>query len=203
MNFHHLTRRQSTSAVAIARKPRNAPPSPLNGERAGVRGESANRRQHNENGITLIECLVYISLVFVVLGLATAAFYRCFDNMKALRRNTDDITQALHAGELWRADIRAATKPVQFDAADQLLRITHRDREVAYKFADAQVLRRTGADTSWVVVLPKVEKSQMQADTRAQVTAWQWELELKTLRKPATMRPLFTFTAVPNPTGTP
>jgi len=164
---------------------------------------STHRRAAGTDAVTLIECLVYISLVFVILGLATVAFYRCFDNMKSLRRNTDDITQALHAGELWRADIRAATKPVQFEAADQLLRISHQSGEVAYKFADAQVLRRTGADASWVVVLPKVEKSQMQAAARNQVTAWQWELELKALRKPAAMRPLFTFTAVPGATGTP
>jgi hypothetical protein len=164
---------------------------------------SPHRLSSAAHGITLIECLVYISLVFVVLGLATAAFYRCFDNMKALRRNTDDITQALHAGELWRADIRAATKPVQLDSTDQLLRIPQQNGEVAYKFADTQVLRRTSAGASWVVVLPKVEHSQMQTDHHAQVTAWRWELELKTLRKPATLRPLFTFTAVPNATGTP
>ena len=178
-------------------------PSPLNGERAGVRGENAFRRTHSDSAVTLIECLVYISLVFVVLGLATAAFYRCFDNMKALRRNSDDITQALHAGELWRADIRAAIKPVQFDQTDQLLRIPHPDGEVSYKFEDAQVLRRSRADAPWIVALPKVEHSQMQTDAHAQITAWRWELELKTLRKPAAMLPLFTFTAVPGTTTTP
>jgi hypothetical protein len=123
--------------------------------------------------------------------------------MKALRRNADDITQALNVGELWRADIRAATKPVQFDANERLLRIPHRDGDVAYKFTDAQVLRQTGTDAPWVVVLPNVENSQMQSADRTQVAAWRWELELKTLRKPATTRPLFTFTAVPGATGKP
>jgi hypothetical protein len=155
------------------------------------------RRSADSPGITLIECLVYISLVFVVLGLATTAFYRCFDNMKALRRNADDITTTLHAGELWRADIRAATKPVTFDDAEQILRIPRSDREVAYRFSETQILRRANADAPWVVILPRVEKSQMQTDARPQVTAWRWELELKTLRQPATIRPLFTFTAVP------
>jgi hypothetical protein len=158
-------------------------------------------RTRNERGVTLIECLVYISLVFVILGMATVAFYRCFDNMKALRRNADDITQALNAGELWRADIRAATRPVQFEAEGRVLRIPQRDREVAYKFADTQVLRRTGADADWVVLLPKVETSRMESVRRIQTSAWQWELELKSLRQPATVRPLFTFTAVPGPTA--
>ena len=159
--------------------------------------------QRHHHGVTLIECLVYISLVFVILGMATAAFYKCFDNMKALRRNADDITQALNVGELWRADIRAATKPVQFDTNERLLRISHRDGDVAYKFTDAQVLRQTGSDAPWVVVLPKVENSQMQSNDLTQVAAWRWELELKTLRKPASTRPLFTFTAVPGATGKP
>jgi Tfp pilus assembly protein FimT len=158
---------------------------------------STSRRSAPARGVTLIECLVYISLVFVVLGFATAAFYRCFDNMKALRRNSDDITAALHAGELWRADIRSATRPVQFDATNRLLRIHRPVGQVAYKFADAQVLRQTAADAPWVVVLPRVENSQMQLDARNQVKAWRWELELKTLRQPATVRPLFTFIAVP------
>ncbi len=164
---------------------------------------SVRRKSSSTHGVTLIECLVYISLVFVILGMATTAFYRCFDNMKSLRRNSDNITQALNVGELWRADIRSAVKPVQFDTADQVLHIFQRDREVAYKFADAQVSRRTGLDAPWVVVLPKVENSRMQAQAGVKANAWRWELELKTLRKPATTRPLFTFTAVPSATTPP
>jgi len=150
-----------------------------------------------------MECIVYIGLVFVIFGLGTLAFYRCFDNMKALRRNSDDITRVLSAGELWREDIRAATKPIHFETSDQLLLIPHRAGEVAYKFAGNQVSRRTGPNAPWVVLLPKVENSRMQAAPRASVTAWQWELELATLRKPAVIRPLFTFTAVPGATTPP
>jgi len=174
-------------------------PSPLN----GVRGGNARRVSCAQQGVTLIECLVYISLVFVVLGMATVAFYRCFDNMKSLRRNSNDITQALNVGELWRADIRAATMPVKFAADDQLLLISQGDSEVGYKFADGQILRRTGKDAQWVTVLPKVQQSQMQLEKHTQVSAWRWELELKSLREPATVRPLFTFTAVPGTTTTP
>jgi hypothetical protein len=167
------------------------------------KSKTARRRLARPCAFTLIECLVYISLVFVVLGLATVAFYGCFDNMRALRRNSDDITQALHAGELWRADVRAATKPIQLDSAGQRLRIPHQNGEVAYKFEESRLLRQASEDSPWVVVLPRVQHSQMQADTRAKVSAWQWELELKTLRKPATLRPLFTFTAVPVAAVTP
>lgn len=199
---HHFNARQHPH-LAVAGTSRVRPPSPRNGGRARVTGQNAFPHTHSDSGFTLIECLVYIGLVFVVLGLGTVAFYRCFDNMKALRRNSDDIAQALHVGELWREDIRAATKPVQFETSDQLLLIPHRNGAVAYKFAGNQVSRRTGTNALWVVLLPKVEHSQMQADTRASITAWRWELELKTLRQPAFMRPLFTFTAVPGATTPP
>ena len=57
----------------------------------------------------LMECLVYIAVFAILLGGGTAAFYFCWDHSKALIYATDDIASALHAGERWRADVRAAT----------------------------------------------------------------------------------------------
>ena len=158
--------------------------------------------RRNVRALTLIECLVYIGLLGLLLGLGTVAFYRCFDNMKGLRRNTDDITRAVHAGELWRNDIRAAAGAIQSDDAGRTILIPQREREVLYKFADAQVYRKTGAGSSWQPLLAKVQSSQMTSDPRTHVTAWRWELELQASRKTARVRPLFTFLAVPE-AGTP
>lgn len=156
------------------------------------------RRHARARGITLFECLVYIGALAIVFGLGTAAFFRCLENNAALRRNSEDITQALNIGELWRADIRAATQPAHFDAADQTLHITQAKTEVAYKFTENQILRRATTDAAWVIVLPRVEQSQMTSDPRSHVTAWRWELELRSKRQPALIRPLFTFTAAIN-----
>ena len=152
---------------------------------------------------TIIECLVYIGLFALLLGLGTVAFYRCFDNMKGLRRNADDITRAVHAGELWRNDIRAAAHAIQLDEAQQTIRIPQRDREVFYRFAETQVLRKTGAEAPWLALLSRVKGSQMTSDPRTHVTAWRWELELQSSRKDSRLRPLFTFIAVPNPGNPP
>src|SRR5512137_2388547 len=97
-------------------------------------------------GVCLIECLVYIAVLGTVMGMGTAAFYCCFNNMKALRRNADDISRTLQIGELWRKDVRAATQPVQFDVGTQLLRIAHGDVQVAYQFSEGAVLRQAKAD---------------------------------------------------------
>jgi hypothetical protein len=150
-------------------------------------------------GITLIECLVYISALAVVFGLGLTAFYRSFENSAALRRNSDDIAQTLSVGERWRADIRAATQPPRFDSAQQTLHIPQPNGEVAYKFSEEKILRRATAGANWQVALASVQQSEMIRDPRAHATAWRWELELKTRRQPALVRPLFTFTAAISP----
>jgi hypothetical protein len=152
---------------------------------------------------TLLECIVYMSVFAMLLGMALMAFYRCYDHMQAMRRNTDDIGRALHAGEIWRADIRSATNAIQFDVAEQTVRIPCAAREVSYRFSESQVLRRANADSPWAVLLPRVQVSQMQAESRTHVTACRWDLELQTKNQPVRTRPLFTFLAVPTANATP
>jgi hypothetical protein len=158
--------------------------------------------RRRESAYLIIEALVYIGLVFVVLGVGFAAMYRCIDNSVALRRNADDITSALQAGERWRADVRAANSNILTETLEgnQVLHLMGARREVLYAFWDSAVLRRVGAG-SWVTLLDRVRSSSMTADRRAYVTAWRWELQLeprgKGPVKPSRVRPLFTFLAVP------
>jgi hypothetical protein len=150
----------------------------------------------------LIEALVYISAVFVLLGAGYAAMYRCIDSSVALRRNADDITSALHAGERWRADVRSATSQVRLESteAEQLLYLEGASGTVVYRFTTNALARRVGAGP-WVRLLPNVKSSTMTSDPREYVTPWRWELELETRAKgsvkPGRVRPLFTFIAVP------
>src|SRR5438552_14699401 len=58
---------------------------------------STRKSRHHAKGILLIECLVYFS-IWLVMGLAFAAFYRCVDYSKALSRNAADIVRVLQAG---------------------------------------------------------------------------------------------------------
>ncbi len=156
------------------------------------------RESGGEGGFTLIECLVYIGLLAVVLGVAMRLFYQSWDDNKALRRNAEDIVRVLHTGDQWRADVRAATGPLQLtdtDGAEQL-RIPASAGEIVYTFSNGELRRKAGADAVNEVWLPNVESSQMQSDLRRNVTAWRWELELKTVRKTTQWRPLFTFETV-------
>jgi len=153
-------------------------------------------------GFMLIEALVYIAVVFVLLGVGYEALYRCIDSSIALRRNADDITSALHAGERWRADVRLANRHIRLEQtpAEQIARLEGARGEVAYRFSTNAVFRRVGKGP-WVRLLSSVKSSVIQPDARQHVTAWRWELELQSRQagsvKPGRVCPLFTFIAVP------
>lgn len=150
-------------------------------------------------GVTLFECLVYLGAVTVILGLATAAFYRCMDNSIGLRRNADDIVRALKAGERWRDDVRAATARPKFEQTEAgwTLAIRHGECEIAYRFVTNALLRRPGSGSSWVVALDRIKSCQVIPEQRQHVLYWRLELELETYRKGARLQPLFSFEAVP------
>ncbi|MGC3958934.1 MAG: hypothetical protein QM813_13635 [Verrucomicrobiota bacterium] len=160
-------------------------------------------RRQTRAAATLIECLVYIGVLATLLGVSTSAFYRCYEHMRSLRRNADDITRVLHLGELWRNDVRHAIQPPALDATTQILHIIHKDGVVDYCFAEDQVSRRTTAAAPWSSVLTNLNQSQIRLEQQNGVAAWRWELELKPLRKPARVPPLFTFTAVPESPAAP
>lgn len=153
--------------------------------------------------VTLIECLVYIGVLATLLGVSTSALYRCYDHMRSLRRNADDITRVLHIGELWRADVRRAVRQPALDEATHTLHIQHKDGVVDYHFADNQILRRTAVAAPWSSVLTNLNQSVIRLEHQKGVSAWRWEVELKPLRKPARVQPLFTFTAVPESASAP
>jgi hypothetical protein len=150
----------------------------------------------------LVEALVYIGLVVVVLGTGYAIMYRCVENSSVLRRNAQDMAAALNAGERWRADIRASRQPLQVESSEagQTLRLSGERGEVVYRF-ETNTVTRCVQGQPWIQLLSNVKTSEMQVNPRQKVIAWQWEVELlpraKGYYKPGRVRPLFTFTAVP------
>lgn len=159
------------------------------------------RANSARSGYLLVEALVYIGLVFLLLGIGTAAMYRAIDNSVALRRNADDITRAVHAGERWRADVRAASRGILQEETDRqpLVRLKGDRGEVDYRYSENSLYRRAG-EGPWSRLLDHVQSSSMTRDRRPNVTVWVWELELQPKAhgsfKPGRVRPLFTFLAV-------
>ncbi len=148
-------------------------------------------------GMLLIECLVYIVVFAILLGGATTVFYFCWDHSRAVIFATDDIASALHAGERWRADVRAATGKitVETNAAGEVMRIPEGARTVFYHFESGEVRRQISTSDYQEVLLPKVKTSQMAMEARGAVSAARWEVELLSRRKEAHLPLLFMFEA--------
>jgi hypothetical protein len=148
-------------------------------------------------GYLLMECIVYIALFALILGLALTSFYLCWDNSKALLYATDDIAAALRAGERWRADVRDATGKITVETTTEgeLLRIPRGTNEVLYRFNAGEVRRQLASSDFSESLLSTVKASQMVMDKRGPVSAWRWELELKSRRKETHLPLLFTFEA--------
>jgi len=89
--------------MKIARQHKTSPASP---EQAASLLRETTRA---ERGVTLIECLIYIGLLVIIVGLAWAAFSRALDSSHRLQDSASDISRALDAGERWREDVRQSS----------------------------------------------------------------------------------------------
>jgi hypothetical protein len=154
-------------------------------------------RARDRLGMLLIECLVYLSIFVILLGGATTVFYFCWDHTQALIYTTDDIASALHTGERWRADVRAATGKIAIEttATGELARIPEGAKSVSYRFVSGEVRRQVSTSNYQELMLAKVKTSEMKPDARGSVTAWRWELEMLPRREEAQLPLLFTFEA--------
>ena len=160
------------------------------------------RDSRNRHGYLMNEALVYIGLVFVILGAGYAALYRCIDQSVVLRRNADDIASALHAGERWRADVRLSHQQVDAttdETGQQVFRLQGAQHLIEYKFVENAVRRRVDSGV-WSTVLDHVQFSGISSEKRGEITAWRWELELLPRAKGSVaasrIHPLFTFLAI-------
>ena len=142
--------------------------------------------------------MVYMVVFVMVLGLAFSLFYRTLSVSGDLNRISSDIIRTLHAGESWRDEIRAAIEPprVVEETGHAVLAIPRREGVVAYTFTNGAVWRQAAPDYVWKLFLADVRTSRMEPDARGKVTAWTWEVELKSRKRLVRVPPLFSFTSV-------
>lgn len=145
----------------------------------------------------LIDCMIYIGLLMALTGVAFATFYECFQHSARLNRAASDIRRVTQAGERWRAEVRAAIGPPKLvqRGAEPVFELPLSEGAVLYRFVNDAVQRRLDSNPNWTTFLPAVKNSQMHIDQRRFVTSCRWELELATGKKPARVKPVFTFQA--------
>src|SRR5262249_14011360 len=72
----------------------------------------------------------------------------------------------------------------------------HGAGEVVYRVSQSVIWRRTDERSTWAEVLDRVKSSRMQIEPRQKITAWRWELALKTREPRRRIQPLLTFEPV-------
>ena len=151
--------------------------------------------RRNERGVSLLECMVYVAMLCVLMGLSFEAYGRYEMRSAALRKNSSDIIAALHAGEMWRQDIREANGEIRMVETNQVVRlyIPQSSGDVCYSFEKQSIHRLDQRRDR--EILARVKNSRMERSPREHVNAWRWELELNS-HTTARTRPLFTFEAV-------
>jgi hypothetical protein len=149
----------------------------------------------------MVEVLAYLALVMIAVAGVHRAYRRCLLHHQALHRNAHDITRTLRAGESWRQDVRLAVAVPHLRG--NILTLRHRDLDIAYVFRNGKVLRRAGPQAAWQEALNGVHSSRMHLDRGRDVLSCRWEIELtgSISKRVVTLRPLFTFQAVPQGTA--
>jgi hypothetical protein len=154
-------------------------------------------RQPARSGFMLVECMVYVAVFTILVGIALETFYLCWNGFTATVSTTDDIRAALHAGELWRADVRGASGSISAEsiASDQVIKIPEGGKQIIYSLKSGELRRQVTPNGSSQLVFAEVKSSEMRQDARNGVKAWQWELELPERQHGPHVPMLFTFEA--------
>ena len=145
-------------------------------------------------GFTLIEVLIYLSLMTIFIDLSYLVYLECQENHFRLQCFSNDTLHSMDIGERWREDVRKAIKsPILMK--DGSLKILQQDNEIHYFFQNGTILRQQKKQEA-VPILRGVKSSQWIQDQRKYVRAWRWEVELITLHKKSRIPPLFSFETI-------
>lgn len=148
----------------------------------------------------LVECMVYIALVMIILGLGLNLFLKLLSFHRDLERNSHDIARSTKAGEIWRDDIRSASAAIQIEnSADELrLTIPMGDESIEYRYRDGVLWRQaTEERPSQSPFLKNLVSCEFVHESRPHAETWTWEVQLKTKKKVVHIEPRFSFLAVP------
>jgi hypothetical protein len=159
-----------------------------------------NTRRRMQQGLMLMECVVYLGVWSVLASVGFALFYQVYTQSKHLTRGVEDVAQALKAGERWRGEVRASSVVPHQDRLPGAIgwdfTLENDAGRIVYRFTGTNVLRSTAADPQWREVLGRVKASVIERDETPQSVSWRWELELAPRSRRVSVEPRFTFQAV-------
>ncbi len=154
-------------------------------------------RLNKHRAVVLVETLTYVGVLAVVIFVSSKAVGNGSRQASVIRFQAEDLSAALHAGERWRSDIRAAITAPELVEGPRIIQMETSEGLVNYSFDGQRLLRRVGNAKPQELIRGQVETSRMILEQREGVTAWRWELKLKRRNPRSQIHSLFTFLAVP------
>lgn len=149
-----------------------------------------------DQGLTLLELLIYMSMVSIIALTAFSALGRLWTAAGQMSAETQDQSIALQAAELWRIDVRGATSRVELDAEGKTCRMLHGTNSVTWSFRDG-VLQRQVQGRPPVFWVGRIARGAFSFDARPHATALRCDLLLTPRSVKARQAPALTFAAVP------
>lgn len=86
------------------------------------------------SGATLVEMLVFFSLLLVLMGIGFAAYDRVWFESRRLEQRADAVRGLVQFGERWREDVRSASGPPSVHADGRGMDIPVGTRVVTWRF---------------------------------------------------------------------
>ena len=153
-------------------------------------------QRSGSGGYTLLELLVYISVLLVISGIAMSSVNRLWSSAGNAAASTDDHGAALRAAEQWRLDVRTAAAPITIEEQGHRCLIPNPSGDITWHLTNG-VLSRKVADRPVHLRLPRVFDARFATDARTNVTAVRCDLVLVPRSSKARTAPAFSFLAVP------
>lgn len=148
-------------------------------------------------GLTLIECLVYLSMLLAISAVAFSSVQRLWTATGHISAATDDCAGALRAAEQWRADVRSARATVTVEDEGRRCQVQGTEGMIVWSHGMGGLWRQVGNRPAalWVA---RVEVCRFKEDPRKHVKALRCDVILRPRSVRARQAPVFSFLAVPH-----
>ena len=103
--------------------------------------------KHHPNkrrAVSLVETLTYVAVLAVVIFVGGRTVGSGSRQASVMRFQAEDMSAALHAGERWRSDVRAATSAPKLGDGPGTIQMQTSEGLVNYSFDGQRLLRRVG-----------------------------------------------------------
>jgi hypothetical protein len=159
--------------------------------------------RESDSGATLVEVLVFFSLLLVFMAIGFAAYDRVWFESRRLEQRADAVRGLTQFGERWREDIRSASGPPLIHVDGRGMDIPVGTRVVTWKFEGKPAfLSRTAQGERFQLAPWALSGGSFSRIPRPNCTGWATDIQFLASRsapRPPVLRFIAASSGTPNP----